>query len=672
MKNIILILLFVLITLTVSATDYYIATSANGGSNSNNGSIGSPWLTLTYACSQTTTSGDIIHVGVGTFIETSQSSLAVGVSIIGEGITSIIHSHYSSGNLIELYSTPNAGINGNQSISYLQIEGGVSVSDFVGHSAVKVTARDNVKIHHCTFRNFQVRGVIFWGGGSRWQAPYVTLWPKGCEFYNNIVSNCSQMLYGQGDTGEGALCIGAEQGMLVHNNVITCNLRDSGYNGYCIKYYGEEGVNKGLKIYDNTLTSDTQPTGGGFNFCIEMWANAGGFEIYNNIIHGEIDVVNCQKDLTWYGVTYPEGLYSFGTKIYDNFIGWDSQQDIGNGDGEYGIRLEMVCDYCYIYNNHFNNLGCNIFCNARTGQTQEYIYIYYNIIENVGSSGSVPSKGWGIRPESPDEGPTIDNFHVWNNVISARTGGGSTRWGISTPYSPDGTVTNLSFRNNIIQNFSYAPIACDPADYVWFQNNIYYGNGNGNAPIGTGSLTHFTNTNNVVDNPDFVSTSDFHLTSESPAINAGISVSLGLDYDSATVYNPPEIGAYEYYSEDATLPTMGNYTITTWTQTTISTGGIIINDGGASITDKGVCWSHSINPTTADAHTHNGTGTDQFTQVITALDPLTYYYVRAFATNSVGTEYSFNNGCMMFCPIMSKFGSVFVKGTNGKFVVFNW
>ena len=69
----------------VQAADKYIATAANGGSNSNNGSSGSPWLTLTYACANTT-SGDIIHVGVGTFTETSRCVLNTGVSIIGAGV----------------------------------------------------------------------------------------------------------------------------------------------------------------------------------------------------------------------------------------------------------------------------------------------------------------------------------------------------------------------------------------------------------------------------------------------------------------------------------------------------------------------------------------------------------------------------------------------------------
>jgi hypothetical protein len=52
----------------------------------------------------------------------------------------------------------------------------------------------------------------------------------------------------------------------------------------------------------------------------------------------------------------------------------------------------------------------------------------------------------------------------------------------------------------------------------------------------------------------------------------------------------------------------------------------------------GVCWSTSQNPTTANSNTNNGTATS-FTSNLTGLTAGTTYYVRAYATNSVGTSY---------------------------------
>jgi hypothetical protein len=87
------------------------------------------------------------------------------------------------------------------------------------------------------------------------------------------------------------------------------------------------------------------------------------------------------------------------------------------------------------------------------------------------------------------------------------------------------------------------------------------------------------------------------------------------------------------------LPTVTTTAVTSITATTASGGGNVISDGGAAVTARGVCWSTSPNPTIADSYTTNGTGTGVFTSSITGLTPGTTYYVRAYATNSIGTAY---------------------------------
>ena len=68
-------------------------------------------------------------------------------------------------------------------------------------------------------------------------------------------------------------------------------------------------------------------------------------------------------------------------------------------------------------------------------------------------------------------------------------------------------------------------------------------------------------------------------------------------------------------------------------------GGNISTDGGAAITVRGVCWSTSQNPTITDNKTNNGTGTGSYISAITGLTPGITYYIRAYATNSIGTAY---------------------------------
>jgi len=76
------------------------------------------------------------------------------------------------------------------------------------------------------------------------------------------------------------------------------------------------------------------------------------------------------------------------------------------------------------------------------------------------------------------------------------------------------------------------------------------------------------------------------------------------------------------------------------TNTAGTSGGTITSDGGLTITERGVCWSTSQNPTTALAtKTTDGTGSGTFSSSISGLIANTLYYVRSYATNGLGTTY---------------------------------
>ena len=88
-----------------------------------------------------------------------------------------------------------------------------------------------------------------------------------------------------------------------------------------------------------------------------------------------------------------------------------------------------------------------------------------------------------------------------------------------------------------------------------------------------------------------------------------------------------------------TLPTITTMVVTNVTTNIATSGGNITSDGYASVTARGVCWSTSPQPTTADSFTTDGSGTGIFTSSITGLSANTLYHVRAYATNIVGTSY---------------------------------
>lgn len=87
------------------------------------------------------------------------------------------------------------------------------------------------------------------------------------------------------------------------------------------------------------------------------------------------------------------------------------------------------------------------------------------------------------------------------------------------------------------------------------------------------------------------------------------------------------------------LPTISTSAISNITISSASGGGNATSDGGATITAKGICYSRWGTPTVDSSHTSDGSGTGSFTSSLTGLTGGTTYYVRAYATNSVGTAY---------------------------------
>jgi len=103
----------------------------------------------------------------------------------------------------------------------------------------------------------------------------------------------------------------------------------------------------------------------------------------------------------------------------------------------------------------------------------------------------------------------------------------------------------------------------------------------------------------------------------------------------------------------ASLSTLTTTAITSVTQTTASGGGNITLDGGSPVTAYGICWSTTTNPTVALAtKTMDGTGTGIFSSNITGLTASTAYYVRAYATNAVGTAYGLNVTFTASAPVL--------------------
>ena len=98
-------------------------------------------------------------------------------------------------------------------------------------------------------------------------------------------------------------------------------------------------------------------------------------------------------------------------------------------------------------------------------------------------------------------------------------------------------------------------------------------------------------------------------------------------------------GAEVSFTTLAGLAVLTTSNATSITITSAILGGEVTNEGGASVTEKGVVWKTTSGPTVSDNKQATGTGLGAFTTSVTTLTRNTKYYVRTYAINTSGTSY---------------------------------
>lgn len=90
----------------------------------------------------------------------------------------------------------------------------------------------------------------------------------------------------------------------------------------------------------------------------------------------------------------------------------------------------------------------------------------------------------------------------------------------------------------------------------------------------------------------------------------------------------------------STAPAVETAPLTNITASSVTTGGTILTNGNADIIYSGIVYSKSnATPTITDSIITGTTSSGSFTTSLTNLDFNTVYYIRAYASNKVGTGY---------------------------------
>lgn len=556
---------------------FYISPSGNDVTGS--GSLANPWRSL-FKATSTVGSGNVIWVKAGTYLETQQCNLGIGVSIDGDGDTAIIQSTLTAQYtpIIVLHSSE--GTNGNQFVRNIKIDGRSLATSW----GLSVAGRSNVEIYNITVIDFMETGVnVKARGDGNPQAP--TIYSTGNSFHDSTIINCA---FADSQFGRGCFQFGGQDGMLIYNNTIINKTRSIGAGGWPIKNYND-GFTKNCKIYDNYLERGPYPysTNGNnnyWNFAIELF-NVSGIEIFNNRCLGSIDT-NFQV----------KGSYAYGAYIHDNIIGFAS---LSSGY-ESGIIMEFGSDTVIVENNTIMNTANPVYFTPRTGNTIRDIRIQKNLLTGVGIVGG--GAGFGIAQQTPEDGTvTTTNFYVYNNTIIAAAGGNASNYGIRIP--DGGPSTNVRIVNNIIQGFLVRNIVTNPAGVVqslYIYNNRYYQNGNADVEGFNGTPVFYDHSGNTIGDPGFVGDPTYQLSSPgSPCINTGIDV--GLPFSGPA----PDIGYFE--TPGAGTPPIANAGIDQLILIPISTA--VLSGGGTDVGGSIVSytWSQAAGPSVTVLATPNST-----------------------------------------------------------------
>ncbi len=191
----------------------------------------------------------------------------------------------------------------------------------------------------------------------------------------------------------------------------------------------------------------------------------------------------------------------------------------------------------------------------------------------------------------------------------------------------------------------------DPATNTWTQKANYTGNSrdvargfciNDKGYILTGGKSD--GVSYTTDNYEYDPTANTW-TSRTPFPGSARSGATGFVIDGILYFGSGYDGSNksDFYSyKPNSTPTISTTSVSSISTTSASSGGNILSDNGNAITSRGLVWSATTNTPTIvsyDGITSNGTGIGVFTQSVNALCPGTTYYIRAYATNSLGTSY---------------------------------
>jgi len=535
-----------------SAIDICVAPS--GSDTEGDGSMEKPYRSLAYAVSKAS-SGQTVGLFDGDYHEASiEVPPGVSVTSVSQDAGKVMiypKSAYRRGTPFINFKSATLSTAGNQSLSYVTVDG--AVGSTYTTRGILVRNRNDVRIHHCTIRNFMggkgsggifiastkiaVTDGLWWdfwpkdsgllGDDSSIDAGVNKPWPTNpverFELDHCNIIRCGNGSNNGNDTanrGSGCVNLYNVKDSTIHHN----NLDNSDVDVYCIRgWAGCTAFLWNVDVYNNIMKMKQWPDRA--SFIVETWLHRGGCEFYKNKFNGGLSIT-----------------YGKETEIRNNVVIADPyiRDCWGKSPSLDTLGIEFTHQsYSNASGNYIEGFTHACISSGVTNIARKDILHDILIANNI----CVAPTRFGFTVSAVGSRAKVDGLKLYNNTIDGK--GRINYSGIRLSADSGGSLVNIEAVNNIVigvGTYGGQTTTTEGGTYssIRMSNNLFYKN-KYNFWSGDSSVT-----GTLVQDPKFVSkigSEGYQLQSNSPARNAGAHVSLSHDfggYQSAI----PSMGAW--------------------------------------------------------------------------------------------------------------------------------
>ena len=332
-------------------------------------------------------------------------------------------------------------------------------------------------------------------------------------------------------------------------------IRNAGTSSYTV-YSGLTLTGSGANGMGLAMSANDRAVGNTIH-CPSCWGPTGamiGGATGNVALGNSLSAISTDKAVlpngsnkTYHASYFGGSNFEYGwNRIYNTaaYNGFQVNHDGSTGFFNFTIHDNDIADV--------NGSGINL---STIDPSSGYIKVYNNVIHHTGlnaasdGSGGDPHSCLAVKGYGNATG--IGTVEMYNNTMYDCNSYLNLNVSNSTSCAVLVLPNQLNVTTKLVNNIVYQPAyAGTTRQNVYIcgggsvgttsgSNNIWYSE---RAPHSTAPATRY----GIITNPRFVSTTNYHLNSGSPAIGAGISYGgLATDFDAVPRQNPPAIGAYE-------------------------------------------------------------------------------------------------------------------------------